>query len=143
MRLVLPSTPRRIQSPKRAAKDHVALELIYVSRAAFKSFAVGSGCVPGIHYIADTGPNKLAKLLSGNLCCLVVDHRQGGKTTLAALAAKQLHSQFESCYVVELSGVKVGPTIFTTVNLTRRKILHAARPLSGKDDVQQNAGTHS
>lgn len=107
VRLVLCLTHKRLQSLKRAAKDQASLELIYVWHAVLKGFAVGSACVPGIHYIADTGPNRLAQLLSANTCCLVVDHRQGGKTTLAALAAGQLQLQLEPCYVVTLSGVKV------------------------------------
>ena len=89
------------------------LGLIYVWHTVFKEFACGSACVPGLHYIADTGPNKLANLLERNTCCAVVGHRQGGKTTLAILAAEQL----EHCYVVPLTNVKVGLILKTNSNL--------------------------
>ena len=85
--------------------------LICVWHTVLKRFAFESGCVPGLHYIADTGPNKLANLLKENKCCLVVNHRQGGKTTLATLAAMQL----KHCYVIPLTGAKVGPILNTPV----------------------------
>ena len=95
--------------------NQVTLGLNYVWHAGLKNFANGGACVPRKNYIANTGPNKLARLLSTNQCCLVVDHRQGGKTTLAALAAKEL----DNCYVVLLEALKVAPNLRIDLHMRR------------------------
>ena len=82
----------------------MTLGLTCLWHTVLKQIAVGGACVPGVHYIANTGPNRLAKLLSENKCCLVVDHHQGGRTTLAALAAEQL----KHCYRIPLACAQVG-----------------------------------
>ena len=70
--------------------------------------------MPEENYIVDTGQNKLTRLLSTNQCCMVVDHRQGGKSTLAALAAKEL----DNCYVVLFEALKVGSKMCSDLHMT-------------------------
>ena len=77
------------------------------SHSGPKSWAVGDACDPDQNFYSKPERNRVEEELQASHYCLVVDHRQSGKSTLARVAASNLEAQGKVVVYIVLRGVKV------------------------------------
>ena len=70
------------------------------------TFAVGESCNPKENFFGKSGRNRVQEQLEANNYCLLIDHRLGGKSTLAKAVVRPPRDASIVCYIF-LAGVKV------------------------------------